>query len=284
MDLHANVKRAHSQAWDTVAADKSLPDLDVNVLIKFLFDLFVNDKKKRISIIKEYAKKYGPVFKAYGSIFTEDFITNTINEALQQSDREEFRAMAEDGIAKILVKSSKKVFITIAAYLSKEISEEEFLIRMSKTGIGEVGVKIMDAFDINPSSMNFTPELILKYSGPFLAYQGAMGAYREYSKAMDDLRLARESRQRVEDECRQSIEMIRNYRMEAELIVSKYMNEHLDAFESGFAAMNQAMIENDPDGYIAGNVQIQEIMGAKIQFTNQEEFDALMDSDEDFIF
>ena len=48
--------------------------------------------------------------------------------------------------------------------------------------------------------------------------------------------------------------------------------------------MNQAIISNDPDGYISGNVQIQQILGAEIQFTNQDEFDSLMDSDEDFIF
>ena len=113
-------------------------------------------------------------------------------------------------------------------------------------------------------------------------YQGLMGAYREYSKALDDLRLARESRMRVEAECQRSIEMIRAYRMEAEQRVSEYMNEHLDAFQSGFAAMDQAILANDPDGYIAGNVQIQQMLGAEIQFTNQEEFDALMDSDDAF--
>lgn len=126
--------------------------------------------------------------------------------------------------------------------------------------------------------------MLLNFAAPIMAYQGLMGAYREYSKALDDLRLARESRMRVEAECQRSIEMIRAYRMEAEQRVSEYMNEHLDAFQSGFAAMDQAILANDPDGYIAGNVQIQQMLGAEIQFTNQEEFDALMDSDEDFVF
>ena len=283
-NINQNFKRAHAQAWSAVVEDESLPEIKVTVLIQFLFDLFSSDKGKRSDVIEKYIKEYGPVFKTYGKILVEEFSEKAMNDFFENSDREEFKTMAENGVARCLVKSSEKVFAIFAAYFKKEISDEEFLIRMSQTGIGEVGVKIMDAFGIDPSNLSTDPSTLLKLSGPFLAYQGAMGAYREYRKAIDDLQLARESRLQVEAECQRSIEMIRTYRLEAEQRVSKYMNEHLDAFESGFAAMDQAILDNDPDGYIAGNVQIQQILGAKVQFTNQEEFDALMESDEDFIF
>ena len=65
--------------------------------------------------------------------------------------------------------------------------------------------------------------------------------------------------------------------------VSEYLNLHLDVITDGFAAMDKAIMENDADGYIAGNVEIQKMLGYKVQFTNQQEFDALMDSDEDFM-
>ena len=41
----------------------------------------------------------------------------------------------------------------------------------------------------------------------------------------------------------------------------------------------EPIMGNDSDGYIRGNTAIQEILGYKSQFTNQEEFDDLMDSD-----
>ena len=189
-NISQNFKRAHTQAWSAVVEDESLPEVKATVLIQFLFDLFSTDKGKRSDVIEKYIKEYGPVFKTYGKILGQEFLEKTLTDFLENSDREEFKAMAENGVARCLVKSSEKVFSIFAAYFKKEISDEEFLIRMSQTGIGEVGVKIMDAFGIDPSNLSTDPSTLLKLSGPFLAYQGAMGAYREYRKAMDDLQLA----------------------------------------------------------------------------------------------
>lgn len=283
-DINPNLKQAHARAWSEVKEDDSLPNIDVGVLINFLVDMFKSDKKERFDIIKKYAETYSKSFLRYGKIFSEDFFPKTINEILAKTDREEFRTLAENGFADCLVNASEEIIGIVALYVTKQIDADEFLIRMSRTGIGEVGVKVMKAFNIDPQNFTSNPQILLNFAAPIMAYQGLMGAYREYSKALDDLRLARESRMRVEAECQRSIEMIRAYRMEAEQRVSEYMNEHLDAFQSGFAAMDQAILANDPDGYIAGNVQIQQMLGAEIQFTNQEEFDALMDSDEDFVF
>ena len=283
-DINANLKNAHARAWSEVKEDDSLPNIDVGVLINFLVDMFKSDKKERFDIIKKYAKTYSKSFLRYGKIFSEDFFPETINEILAKTDREEFRTLAENGFADCLVNASEEIIGIVALYFTKQIDADEFLIRMSRTGIGEVGVKVMKAFNIDPQNFTSDPQMLLNFAAPIMAYQGLMGAYREYCKALDDLRLARESRMRVEAECQRSIDMIRAYRMEAEQRVSEYMNEHLDAFQSGFAAMDQAILANDPDGYIAGNVQIQQMLGAEIQFTNQEEFDALMDSDEDFVF
>ena len=283
-DINPNLKQAHARAWSEVKEDDSLPNIDVGVLINFLVDMFKSDKKERFDIIKKYAKTYSKSFLRYGKIFSEDFFPKTINEILAKTDREEFRTLAENGFADCLVNASEEIIGIVALYVTKQIDADEFLIRMSQTGIGEVGVKVMKAFNIDPQNFTSNPQMLLNFAAPIMAYQGLMGAYREYSKALDDLRLAHESRMRVEAECQRSIEMIRAYRMEAEQRVSEYMNEHLDAFQSGFAAMDQAILANDPDGYIAGNVQIQQMLGAEIQCTKQEEFDALMDSDEDFVF
>ena len=77
----------------------------------------------------------------------------------------------------------------------------------------------------------------------------------------------------------ESVAMIRQYREEMERMVSMYLTEHLETFESGFAAMDQAIMDGDVDGYIKGNAEIQKILGYDTQFTNQQEFDDLMDSD-----
>ena len=57
-----------------------------------------------------------------------------------------------------------------------------------------------------------------------------------------------------------------------------------EAMRKADDAMNQAILENDVDGYMSGNVEIQKLLGSQIQFTNQDEFEAFMESDEPFIF
>jgi len=61
--------------------------------------------------------------------------------------------------------------------------------------------------------------------------------------------------------------------------VDQYLTQRLTAFDSGFREMDQAILDGDVDGYIRGSVEIQQALGYDVQFTTQEEFDDLMESD-----
>ena len=115
-----------------------------------------------------------------------------------------------------------------------------------------------------------------------VAFAALTAAYKMVREAQEDMLIAREHRIEIEKACNESIALIRQYREEMEYVVNKYLTERIKTFESGFDAMDKAILENDTDGYIRGNAAIQEILGYKAQFTNQEEFDDLMDSDEAF--
>ena len=65
--------------------------------------------------------------------------------------------------------------------------------------------------------------------------------------------------------------------------VSNYIAEDMEAFLTGFDYMKQGMKSGDSDLVIKGNVVIQRVLGREPQFTNQKEFDELMDSDEALI-
>ena len=79
-----------------------------------------------------------------------------------------------------------------------------------------------------------------------------------------------------------NMELIAVRSEDMERIVNQYLTDHLETFESGFMAMDKALIENDVDGYIKGNAEIQSILGYQMQFRNQDEFNHLMDSEETF--
>ena len=79
------------------------------------------------------------------------------------------------------------------------------------------------------------------------------------------------------------IERFSAYREALEERVSNYLAEDMEAFLTGFDYMKQGMESGDSDLVIKGNVVIQRVLGREPQFTNQKEFDDLMDSDEALI-
>lgn len=104
----------------------------------------------------------------------------------------------------------------------------------------------------------------------------AIGVYQEIGDALKELNIAIEERLVIEKNCRESIEIIREYQDEMHDMVEDYFINHIEIFNSGFEIMEQSVNANDVEGFIEGNNIIQEFLGYNIQFRNQEEFDMLM--------
>lgn len=97
-----------------------------------------------------------------------------------------------------------------------------------------------------------------------------------------ELQLLREKRILVEAKTEKAVEIIQNYRIELEAAIDSYLAEDLQQFVLGISQMDTALASADSDCFISGNVVIQRVFGREAQFTNQDEFDALMSSDDDF--
>ncbi len=105
---------------------------------------------------------------------------------------------------------------------------------------------------------------------------------KEISADQKELQLLREKRILTEAKTEKAVEMIRDYREQLEKLIDQYLAEDLQTYITGTSDMETAMIKNDTEGFIRGNLRIQRIMGREIQFSNQSEFDTLMASDEAF--
>jgi|GEM_PF-3379227 len=119
-------------------------------------------------------------------------------------------------------------------------------------------------------------------AGSMTAYSAFTEVYRLLQEALDQASLAYDQRILAEKISRQNIERIRTCREEMDRIVSQYLGQHISAFQSGFRKMDQAILDRDSNGYLRGNTDIQEALGYDVQFHDQNEFDALMDSDDAF--
>ena len=74
-------------------------------------------------------------------------------------------------------------------------------------------------------------------------------------------------------------EQLEAYMRQLEERISKYLAEDISAFLMGFNDMDQGFRNGESDLVIKGNVVIQCVLGREPQFSNQHEFDDLMESD-----
>lgn len=106
--------------------------------------------------------------------------------------------------------------------------------------------------------------------------------YEQIEKALEEKQLAHEERLRIEAEVKEHIRILTEQRVEVEAVVTEYMEQHLEVFGRAFSQMEKGIAENETDQFIGGNHAIQQLLGRQNQFSNQSEFDILMDLKEDF--
>ena len=250
------------------------PVFGINKIIQLVFDV-ANGEKTPETAAKEFVSPY----RAFAEVFAKDKAMEMIEAGVEAAG---IQSLSNRDFSENVVMISRTIANYVKLFMNHEISEEELIAFIGNSGIKDVGMQVLSALGIHEKIGVENPAEIMKLAPAVMAFTASMAAYKELKKAMDDLTLAKAQRIQIEKECQESISMIRMYRTEMERIVSNYLTVRLETFESGFAAIDRALIEGDINGYIKGNTEIQQILGYNVQFSNQDEFDALMDSDESF--
>ncbi len=184
--------------------------------------------------------------------------------------------------------------------LARELAAHEDVAEIDWDGVVPFGNRTIDRM-ITVASMTFTTAdtanaaihaatesagNAVLFSGVFVKrynYIGfgrvAVAIYREIAAESAETELLYEKRLLTEAQTAQAVAQLEAYRERLEARVSEYLAEDLTAFLEGFNTMDQGLQSGDSDRVIRGNVVIQRVLGREPQFTNQQEFDDLMDSD-----
>ena len=203
-----------------------------------------------------------------------------IDEVLSATGLEDLK---KTGFDEQLIACTTSTAALVKAYMNREISVQVFI---DKIGNGQIKDLTMQVLSVSGMDKQIAEQIGVKNLAEIgsmapnaVAFAALTAAYKMVRQAEEEMQIARERRIEIEAACNESIALIRQYRQEMEYVVNNYLTERLETFEKGFEAMDKAILEDDTNGYIKGNAAIQEILGYKAQFTSQEEFDDLMDSD-----
>ena len=124
------------------------------------------------------------------------------------------------------------------------------------------------------------------FSGRFVARYNFVGAGRavlaivkEVSNESKEAQLIHERMLLMDAKSQMMFQQLQQFKAQLEEKVSNYLAEDIEAFIEGFDYMKEGLASGDSNLVIKGNVVIQKVLGREPQFTTQNEFDDLMESD-----
>ena len=124
------------------------------------------------------------------------------------------------------------------------------------------------------------------FSGRFVARYNFVGAGRaalaivkEVSNERKEAQLIHERMILMDAKAQMFYQQLQQFKAQLEEKVSNYLAEDIETFIEGFDYIKEGLETGDSNLVIKGNVAIQKVLGREPQFTTQEEFDELMESD-----
>jgi hypothetical protein len=227
-----------------------------------------------LSVAKDIGK--GTVF-SYATAFSG----TVVNGAMKNASSSYIRSLSNTNLAAGLVATTVNVGKTMVRYIKGDLTGAQCVEALGEQGVGQIGTAVYSTIAITAvqGSGSVAIKVLAGITGSTLGYTAAVAVYKELATSLKDHELAIENRKRIETECNEAVLMICKYRNEMNVIIEQYFSEHYTVFDESFETMDRAIIENDVDGFIAGNTMIQEKLGHQIQFRSKSEFEDIMSSD-----
>lgn len=124
------------------------------------------------------------------------------------------------------------------------------------------------------------------FSGRFVARYNYVGAGRSVLAIVKEVKNDQKEAQLIHEKMILSeakaalfLKDLHEFEQRLEETVSNYLAEDIEEFMNGLDSIKEGLESNDSNLVISGNVKIIKVLGREPQFTNQEEFDDLMESD-----
>jgi hypothetical protein len=200
------------------------------------------------------------------------FAGSSIKGWMQNAGNKTIQALSKSNLPTQVVIATLEAGKTLAKYIKGEINGIECLTELGEKGTGMLASAMFAAIGQIAIPIPVVGGMI----GGMLGYALSSACYGQLVSALNEAKLAREERIRIEAECQEAIRMIREYRAEMEKSISRYMADHITVFHSAFDGIKDALKIGDVDGFIANANVITKKLGKKPQFETFNEFENLM--------
>lgn len=231
------------------------------------------DEKSAASAAKDFVKDTG---KGTVTAYATAFAGSAIKAGMQNAKNSTIRAISKTNAPAMIVTSVLDVSTSLKAYANGKITGADCLIEMGEKGAGSLSATM---FALVGQSVIPIP-IVGAMVGSMIGYTLSATLYNTLVSSMKEAQVAHKERIRIEKECAEAIEMIKQYRVEMDAIVRKYFNHYQMVFEDAFGQMDEAFLSENIDQFICGANRISVALGGQPQFSSMEQFDSFMNSHE----
>ena len=189
------------------------------------------------------------------------FSGSLVNSSMQNSGNQMVRTLSRTNIASTMVTTTLETGKTIHKYIRGDINGLECLEELGQKGVNQIRAAM---FATAGQALIPIP-IVGAMVGSMVGYALSNACYKELTDALREEKLAKEERIRIEAECAEAIRMIRQYRIEMNEYVDRYLTEYIQVFNHAFEQMNEAIgkdgLIDDIEGFIGANNQIRQVLG-----------------------
>lgn len=232
----------------------------------------INGKKDLGDAVEDIAKTTGKsALTGYGATYGSTVLKAT----MQNSSASLIRSLSNTGLPGAMVSTAISSASALRDFIDGKINGVELLTRVGKNGMATATSMAYGAV----GQMLIPVPIAGAIVGSFVGYTLTTMMYSGLMKAMNEAKLAREERIRIEKECNEAIQLMKIYRQEMNKWVNSYLKKYNSIFDNAFANIKSSLLAKDIDGTIKGFNNITRSLGGEVQFDTMEEFELLMNSD-----
>ncbi len=211
--------------------------------------------------------------------YATGFSGSAIKGAMQNAKSTSLKALSKTNLPATLVSLTVSTGKTLNRYFNGEIDGVQCLQDLGESGTGMLSSAMFSAIGQVVIPIPVVGAMI----GGMVGYALSSVSYGILMQSLNEAKMAREERRRVEEACEEHIRMIRQYRFEIENLINEYLSESVSIFRGSFNAVKESLDIGDVDGFIKGTNKIVEGFGGSPLFSDMEDFELKMESDTTFV-
>ncbi len=203
-----------------------------------------------------------------------------IKGTMQHASGTTIRALSKTNLPAYIVTATVEISKTMHAYFSGEIDGGQCL-----TELGEKGYcTVASSLGATIGQVAIPIPVVGAVVGGMIGYSLAAASYGELLTTLENEKLAKKERIRIQKECAEAIVLLKQCRAELEQQIAVSLNEKTNFFNDLFTQIHATLNLNDVDGYIDVVNSVSTAVGKRPLFATRKDCDDFMMSSSTLVF